>query len=81
MTTPPESTKKNKKSSSQTIMRFSSVALQMGLIIGLGAWGGTQLDLKVQNEKPIWTIVLTLLGVAIALYLVIKEALKLSNED
>lgn len=57
------------------------MALQMGLIIGAGAWGGTALDDYVQNQKPIWTIVLTLLGVAASLYIFIREAQKLSKDD
>lgn len=81
MTSPKETEKNKKKSSSQTILRFSSVGIQMGVIIGLAAWGGTELDKWQQNQKPVWTIVTTLLGVALALYLVIKEALKLSKDE
>jgi len=61
--------------------RFSSMAIQMGLVIGVAAWGGSKLDEKYQNEKPIWTIVLSLLGVGIALYIFIKEANNLSKDD
>jgi F0F1-type ATP synthase assembly protein I len=51
----------------------------MGLIIVGGALFGNYLD--VQNEKPIWTIVFSLLGIAIGLYLVIKEVLNLGKEN
>lgn len=72
----------SKKSISKNpILRFSSMAIQMGLIIGLAAWGGIELDARVKNEKPIYTIILCLLGIGISLYLIIKEALKLSNDD
>lgn len=77
-----EADKPSKKSLSKNpILRFSSMALQMGLIIGLAAWGGTELDTRAKNEKPIYTIILCLLGIGISLYLVIKDASKLSNDD
>jgi membrane protein DedA with SNARE-associated domain len=53
----------------------------MGALIALGAWGGTELDVWSGNQKPIYTIVFCLLAIAISLYLIIKEALKLSNDD
>jgi len=62
-------------------MKFSGMAFQMMFTIGLGAWGGHALDQKYQNEKPIWTIVLSLLGIAISLYLVIRSASKMSKDD
>lgn len=67
--------------SKNPILRFSSMAIQMGLIIGLAAWGGTELDARAKNEKPIYTIILCLLGIGISLYLVIKDASKLSKDD
>lgn len=70
-----------KKHKPNPLLRFSSMAIQMGIVIGAGAWGGSVLDTKYQNEKPIWTIVLSLAGVAIALYLFIKEAQNLSKDD
>ena len=57
------------------------MALQMGVVIGGGAWGGHALDQHYQNEKPIWTIVLSLLGIAASLYLVIRSAKKMSEDE
>lgn len=70
-----------KKSSHSPYIRFSSMAIQMGLLIGLGAWGGTELDERAGNKKPIYTIILCLLAIAVSLYLVIREASKLSKDD
>ena len=56
------------------------MAIQMGLTIGAGAWGGSALDNYYQNEKPIWTIVLSLLGVATSLYLLIRAAKNMSDD-
>ena len=75
-----ESSKENPNSDSQKskrkpnqLMRFSGMAVQMGVTIGLGAWGGSVLDAKYQTEKPLWTIGLSLLGVFISLYLLIQQ--------
>ena len=56
------------------------MAIQMGLTIGAGAYGGTLLDTHYQNAKPIWTIILSLLGVAVSLYLLIRAAKRLNDE-
>ncbi len=62
-------------------IKFSSLGFQMAITIGLGAWGGNYLDTKYQNEQPIYTIILILLSIGIALYMVIKEVIKLTKED
>jgi F0F1-type ATP synthase assembly protein I len=69
---------KNKPSS---IMRMSSSAIQMGIIIGGAAYGGNALDEHYQNEKPIWTIVCSLVGIGVGLYLVLKDVINISKED
>lgn len=53
----------------------------MGAIIGLGAWGGNFLDTNYQFSKPVFTIVLSLLGIGIGLYLIFKEVKQLNKED
>lgn len=45
----------------------------MGVIIGLSAWGGHKLDIHYQNHKPVLTIVLSLTGIGVSLYLVLKD--------
>lgn len=62
-------------------LRFSGVAIQMGAIIGLGAWGGSSMDAHYQNTNKLFTIILTLLAVAASLYLVIKEVINMSKDD
>lgn len=74
-----DSEKSNKKSNQ--LLRFSGMAVQMGVTIGAGAWGGSLLDAKYQTEKPLWTIGLSLLGVFISLYLLIQQAKKLSDDS
>lgn len=60
--------------------RFSAIVIQMGIIIGLFSWLGTYLD-KTQETGKMWTVILSLSGVTIALYLIIKEVIKIGKED
>ena len=61
--------------------RFSSLVIQMGVIIGFSTWLGIYLDKKFKTETAWWTIGLSLFGVFIALYLIIKEVMKMANDD
>jgi hypothetical protein len=62
-------------------LRLSSVAIQMGVIIGGFSWLGTYLDGRQKNEQPIWTIILALSGVMISMYLVFKEVKNINRDD
>jgi len=62
-------------------VKFSALSAQMIVFIGGGAWGGHALDGKMQNSKPIFTIVFSLLGIAASLYFVIREANNMSKDD
>lgn len=57
-------------------LKYSALGIQMAVIIGLAAWGGSHLDEKYQNKTPWFTIVLILVGIFGSLYLVIREVLK-----
>lgn len=61
--------------------RFSNLGIQMGVIIGLSAWGGVKLDEHFKTKHPYFTIVLSLFGVAAALYVVIKDVIKQSDDE
>jgi len=61
--------------------KFSSMAIQMAVIITLFALGGRKIDAYYQFEKPIWTVVLSLIGVGGSLYLFIRGAQKISQDD
>jgi len=45
----------------------------MGVIIFLTTWGGIKLDKVVGFEKPVFTIILSLLGVFAAIWVAIKD--------
>jgi len=55
--------------------RYSTIAIQMVVIILITSLGGVKLD-KLAGTEPNLTVVISLLGVAAAMWLVIKEALR-----
>ncbi len=59
-------------------LSLTGIAVQMGVIIYLGAKAGNWLDATYGSEKNTYTIILTLLAVAIAMYLVVKQTKKLN---
>lgn len=61
--------------------RFSSLGIQMGAIIAFFTWLGTFLDEKYNTKTPWWTIGLSLFGVMTSLVIVIREVIKMGNED
>ena len=68
-----------KKKKTNYWLILSGIAIQMGVIIYLGAKGGQWLDEKYGGDSNTYTVVLTLLAVAISMYLVIKQTNKLNS--
>lgn len=56
--------------------KYSGLAVQMAVIIGGGCYGGYKLDQYFNNTTPIYTIILSLLSIAISMYLVLKDFIK-----
>lgn len=52
------------------------MAFQMGAVIVIGVWGGTKLDKLLHFEKPVFTIILSLIGVFGAIYFVIRDVIR-----
>ena len=52
---------------------LSGIAIQMGVTIYLFVISGKWLDAKFNNDDKLFIIIMTLLGVAISLYTVIKQ--------
>ena len=69
----------NKKQANKWLV-FMNIPFQMGLIIFLGVIFGQWLDEKFKIEGSILTIVFSLLAVFIALYNVIRQVNKMSND-
>jgi hypothetical protein len=72
---------KNNLAANNAYLRLTSAALQMSAVIGGFAWLGTYLDSKFNPDGSLWTVLLSLFGVGIGLYLIIKEVLSISKED
>ena len=72
--------KKNQKSSKnkgvQDFAKYSSIAFQMIAIILVATWGGIKLDELTGFEKPVFTIILSLLGVFAAIYTIVRDFIK-----
>ena len=72
--------KKNLKSQGnkgiKDFARYSGVAFQMIGIILVTTWGGMKLDKLTDFEKPVFTIILSLLGVFAAIYTVVRDFIK-----
>ena len=58
-----------------TYAKYSGIVFQMAAIIGIGTYGGMKLDEKFKREFPLFTLILSLLSVFIALYIVIKQVM------
>lgn len=56
--------------------KYSGLAFQMIGIILISVWGGRKLDTLTGINTPIFTIVLSLLGVFAAIYTAVKDFIK-----
>lgn len=70
-----EKEKNNKDDGLKAYSRYSTIAIQMVVIIIATSLGGVQLD-KLAGTKPLFTVILSLLGVLSAMWLIIKDALR-----
>lgn len=70
----------NPNDSTNSYLKLSSAAIQMAAVIGLFTWIGTLLDEHFHTD-PLLTIILALLGVALGMYLLIKEVNALNREN
>ncbi len=64
-----------KKRQLNAYARYSSIAIQMLVIILAGVFGGFRLDLWL-HTSPVLTVVLSLVAVALSIYLVTKDLLR-----
>jgi F0F1-type ATP synthase assembly protein I len=62
-------------------VRFSSIGIQMGLIIFLCTWFGVYLDERYSNTTPWFTLALSLIGVIGSMALIIRAVIKLNKRN
>lgn len=69
---PPENNREQQRQQAQSYMKYSGMAMQMGVIILLGVFSGKKLDEYFQTE-PYLTVLLALLSIGVALYSTLKD--------
>lgn len=77
---PDQPTFSKKQKNLNDYARYSGIVFQMAIIILAGTFGGIKLDSKFRLETPIFTIVLSLLSVGLAIYIVIKDLIVKKDE-
>ena len=70
---------KKEKNQFPKYLALIGVAAQMGVTIYMGAYFGKKLDILYTNEKNYYTILLTLLGVFIAMFVLVKQLNRITN--
>jgi hypothetical protein len=75
-----DSNKNNKPEGINTFVRYSGLFFQMFFIIGIFAVGGYSIDEHIDNNKMYYTAGLSLLGVIVAIYHVLKEVNQINNQ-
>jgi F0F1-type ATP synthase assembly protein I len=71
-----ENPKKPSDKGIRDFARYSGIAFQMMGIIFVTTWGGVKLDKVIGWKTPVFTIVLSLLGVFAAIYFMVRDFIK-----
>ena len=74
-------TRKTSKKPLNKYLRFSGIAIQMGLIIYLGSKLGEWSDSYFLNENQLYYKICTLFAVFLAMFSVIRQVTKISNKN
>ncbi len=65
--------KKTSKNTIQNIAKYTGLSFQMLALVLLFVFGGKKLDEYLQLQMPIATLIMSLIGVALAIYVAIKD--------
>jgi ATP synthase protein I len=76
----PPNPNKNNQSGLQSYARYSGLALQMVAIILAFVWAGKKIDDFFFQGRSIFIIGLSLLGVFLAMYVALKDLLKITKK-
>ena len=71
---------KPKRKPPHDVIRYSTVGIQMVLMIGLCAYGGNRLDRYFETEKPLWTAGLSILGVIASIIYMVNAFNRISKK-
>lgn len=64
---------RSKRKLPSTLIKYSGMSTKIALAILAGVYSGKYLDEYWALETPIFTLVLSMVGLALALYIIIKE--------
>jgi F0F1-type ATP synthase assembly protein I len=53
--------------------KYSGMAIKMAVVIAAGVYGGIALDTRIDSKTPWFTLLFSILSVAAAIYIVIKD--------
>ena len=53
-------------------IRYSTLGIEMAVIIGLAVWGGVSLDKGREGRFPLFTLLLTAAGLIVAMIRLVK---------
>ena len=67
---------KENNSGLEKYAKYSGIAFQMIIIILFFVWAGVKLDEKYMNDGKLFTVIFSVLGVFIGLYVVLKDFIK-----
>lgn len=67
---------KKPKQPQNSYVKYSSLAIQMVVLIVIFVWGGRKLDMLLSLKFPIFTLLLSLAGVFLSIYFAIKDFIK-----
>ncbi|MBU2950346.1 AtpZ/AtpI family protein [Tamlana agarivorans] len=73
--------KEKPKNQLNKYIRFTTIALQMGLTIYLGSVLGAWVDSKTGNTNQLYYKIITLLAVFLAMFSVIRQVLNITNNN
>lgn len=71
----------NKAKQLNAYAKYSSIAIQMFAIIGIGSFLGVKLDEKFPNDHNLYAIILSLSSVLLAIFFVIRRIIAHSKDS
>ena len=72
---------KKKKKYLASYAKYSSIGFQMLAIILIGVFGGIKLDQWLEMGAPVFTIILSILSVILAIYYAVKDLVHMDRSD
>lgn len=70
---------KERKKGLNNFAKYSAISFQMIVVIGVFAFAGHKIDVYRNAKTPVFTAALSLLGVAVAMYQVVKQLNKTNS--